>query len=372
MSLEPLFVALSLAPVATLLIPAYYALIAGVAGAATAPRPIPRGRLTEGLSAIVCFVSEGTRLEVTVRAYLAAAGDFPRELLLVGDAPSPETLELAARLATEDPRVRLVGSGRRRGKAVCQAEGVAAARYPRLLFLDARTRIERHAPERLALPLDEAGVCYTTGRLLYEGDEGAEQGYWHLEHWIRRHEDANGGPLGASGGLLACRRADYVACPAEAMLDLVIPCVMERLTGGRGRYVESAVAYEPAREGLAAWRRARVRIQARATGSTGMLRGWLAGAGWGRAGTYLAHKLLRWTMAPSLVLVLGLWHLGPPPAARLAGWGAALLFLSLLVATCSPGGGRLSVLAAPGYAFSTQLRGWLRALRGDIPRYWAP
>lgn len=372
MSASDLLFAATLGSLGLLLVPLYYAGVAALAGLLTAPRPRPEGELEHGLSALICFVDEGEALAGTVQAFLEARGDHPREVWLSGDAPSPETEALARELAREDPRVHLTVSSRRIGKSACQARVIRRVGYPVTLFLDARTRVAPETPVLLALPLSDPEVAFTTGRLLYESDQGVEEKYWTLEHWIRRHEDANGGPLGASGGLFACRTRDYVPCPAEAMLDLVQPCLLERLTGGVGRYVEEAVGSEPSRCDVASWRRARIRIQARALGSTPMLRGWLAGAGSGVAGRYLAHKLLRWYAGPSLLLTLGLLTLAPPPLPSLALAGCLLLLASLLGATLPPGRERLPALAVPGYAVLVQAVGWFRAGTGNIPRNWSP
>jgi cellulose synthase/poly-beta-1,6-N-acetylglucosamine synthase-like glycosyltransferase len=364
--------ALALGALALLLVPIYYTLVAALVGALLPARPPPAGDLHEGVTAIICFVDEGNRLQETVHAFLGATGSFPREVLLSGDSPDSKTLELAKSLAYQDSRVRVLSSLRPRGKSSCQARALRQANFPFLLFLDARTRVSPEAPRQLALPLQDPGVAFTTGRLLYEGSQGPEESYWKLEHWIRRYQDHQGGPLGASGGLFACRRREFIACPPDAMLDLVLPCLLERTTGGRGRYVESALGLEPCRTDLAGWRRARIRIQARALGSSTMLRGWLAGCGWNQAGRFLAHKLLRWYATPSLLLLLLASSQGP---SALALWsrGATLLLLpSLALATCLPDLKRLPALALPGYAIFVQAVGLGRALTGNIPRNWAP
>jgi hypothetical protein len=77
-------------------------------------------------------------------------------------------------------------------------------------------------------------------------------------------------------------------------------------------------------------------------------------------------------MAPSLLLLLLLWSVGPAPAGRVAAVLGALLMGSMALAFRTPGAARLPTLAIPGYAVTVQLAGWLRALRGDVPRFWAP
>ena len=91
-------------------------------------------------------------------------------LQLVLDEPDRgSVIEVARQLADRDSRVTLDLDPRRRGKSRRQWEGCQRARYRRVLFLDARTELEPEAAGRLASPLDEETVAYTTGRIRYRG-----------------------------------------------------------------------------------------------------------------------------------------------------------------------------------------------------------
>ncbi len=337
------------------------------------PRPGP-GAPPSGISAVVCHVGETEALRNAGRAFLdSQAEEVPLELVLVADGATPDSLGVARELAG-DPRVRLLGGPGRLGKAERQLQGVRAAAHPIVLLLDANTCVRPGTPLRLATPLGDPGVAYTTGRLRYLGSgQGAEDTYWELEHRIRMWEDRWRGVLGASGGLLACRKRDYAPSPPEAMLDLVIPCLLERLTGGRGLYVPEAEAIEPGRPNVAAWARARTRIQSRALSSSGLLRGWLAGAGADRAFQYLGHKFLRWHLATSMgVLAIALVVASPGFGLFLLGISGLALAASAAAALAAGGRPSLPVPALPGYAFLAQASGLVRALRGRAPRAWTP
>lgn len=362
------FVALALAPVA-------FALV----GAALAPLrpPAPRGPAPEGLSAVVCFHDEAEDLAETVDAFLTAGTPFPVEVLLCGDGASPAAQRVATRLAAR-PEVRRLPSARRAGKAQAQARGVAAARYPVVLLLDADTRVDPGTPEALACAVASPGVAFAAGRLRYQGhDQGAEDRYWDLEHLLRLRASAGRGLLGAPGGLLCCRRDAYVPCPPEAMLDLVVPLLLERTQaeGGvvpRGIYCPEAGGWEPARPSWGRWRQARVRIQARALASTGLLRGWLVGAGPARSLQFLGHKLLRWWAGPSALMACAL-------GSTLSGWPGTLARAAGLALVLSCGAlvlswrrVRLPWAAAPGYVLYVQVAGLALALAGRAPRTWSP
>lgn len=366
----PAYFGLLLALLALLLAPVYYALVAGAVGAFTPPASTPEEDPECGVSAVLCFTSEGSRLPRTVQAFLEAEGDFPRQVVLVGDAPDDEAAQVARELAALHEEVDLLLLDPGKGKAPAQAEGVRHARYPLLLLLDAGTLVDPAAPLRLFGALAEPGICYAAGRIVYEGEDGAEGGYWQLEHWIRRYEDRVEGPLGGAGGLMALRRADYLEVPAWCILDLVLPCLLERLTGQRGRYVEAAVGLEAARTTAAAWLRARLRIQARCVASATLLRGWLSGVPWGRSFRFLVHKLLRWYAGVSLMLLVLLLVLGPASMQRLGHGLVGLLLLSALVAARRMDRPGVGLLATPGYVVGAQVVGWWRAIRGRAPARW--
>lgn len=366
----PLYFAVLLALLALLLAPVYYALVAGLVGAMTPPAPVVEADPAEGLTAVVPFTQEATRLPRAVQAFLEAEGDFPRQVVLVGDSPDDETAQVARELAALYEPVDLVLLDPGEGKAAAQALGVTRARYPLVLLLDAGTVVDPAAPRRLCGALAAPGICYAAGRILYEGDGGAEGRYWQLEHWIKRYEDHVEGPLGGAGGLMVLRRDDYQPVPPWSMLDLVLPCLLERLTDGRGRYVEAAVAREAGRPTAAAWLKARLRIQARAVASATLLRGWLVGVPWGRACRYLVHKLLRWYAGVSLLLLILLLVLGNPELQRLGHLLAGALLGSALVAARRMDRDGVGLLATPGYVVGAQVVGWWRAIRGRAPARW--
>lgn len=366
----PVYFGLLLAALAALLAPVYYALVAGLAGYLTPAATIAEADPEDGLTAVICFTTEAERLPETVRAFQEAEGDFPRQVVLVGDDPDDETAQVARELAALHPDVELTILDPGRGKAPAQAEGVRRARYPTVLLLDAGTIVAPEAPRRLCGALAEPGICYAAGRIVYQGEGGAEGRYWQLEHWIKRYEDHVEGPLGGAGGLMALRRDDYQEVPAWSMLDLVLPCLLERLTGERGRYVEAAVGHEPARPTAADWLRARLRIQARCVASATLLRGWLSGVPWGRSFRFLVHKLLRWYAGVSLLLLILLLVLGNPHLRTLGHGLAGLLLLSALVAARRMQRPGVGLLATPGYVTGAQVAGWWRAIRGRAPARW--
>ena len=84
-----------------------------------------------------------------VKAFLDAR-DSSWELILVNDGSRDRTLAIAARLAREDPRIRLISYGKNRGKGYAVRTGMLEARGRYRVFMDAD----------LAVPVEYAGTCH--------------------------------------------------------------------------------------------------------------------------------------------------------------------------------------------------------------------
>lgn len=101
------------------------------------------------VSVVIPARNESGSIETVVRSILASRYQ-PLELIVVDDRSTDGTAAAVARLAAEDPRVRLVHGEPLPegwyGKPWACAQGARAAHFPLLLFTDADTR---HEPELL-------------------------------------------------------------------------------------------------------------------------------------------------------------------------------------------------------------------------------
>src|SRR4029079_907213 len=104
----------------------------------------------------------------------------------------------------------------------------AAARGEIIVFSDANSRYEASAIRALVHALDDPGVGYVTGRLVYEdpGEHATGGGsglYMRYENWLRRLETRVGSVVGVNGGVDAVRRRLYTPMRADHLPDFVLP-----------------------------------------------------------------------------------------------------------------------------------------------------
>jgi dolichyl-phosphate beta-glucosyltransferase len=107
-----------------------------------------------------CF-NEAERLPRTFERYLAHFPADPEatEFLVVDDGSTDDTLAVAERIASHDPRVRVLSSERNRGKGFAVRTGVLAAEGDQVVFTDADGSYGPDAVDRVVHALDRAPVA---------------------------------------------------------------------------------------------------------------------------------------------------------------------------------------------------------------------
>ncbi len=112
------------------------------------------------VSVITPVWNAAATLEATVASLRAQTrGDW--EMLLVDDGSTDGSSALAAALAAQEPRIRLLGGAVRRGPAAARNEGIRAARGRYVAFLDAD---DLWYPQKLARQIgymEAAGAPFT-------------------------------------------------------------------------------------------------------------------------------------------------------------------------------------------------------------------
>jgi dolichyl-phosphate beta-glucosyltransferase len=108
------------------------------------------------MSVVVPAYNEEARLGPTLEAILAYFDRRGREgeILVVDDGSRDRPAEIAARAAARDPRVKLLGYGRNRGKGFAVRTGMLAASGERALFTDADLSTPIEDVERLEEALE--------------------------------------------------------------------------------------------------------------------------------------------------------------------------------------------------------------------------
>lgn len=272
------------------------------------PHPVRRGQWTPTVSAIVAVHNAGAQVEARL-ANLAAL-DYPQgliDIVVVCDGCEDDSAARCRRFG--DERVRVLEFIRRRGKAACLNDAIAAARGEVLLMLDVRQRLEPQALRELVANLADPEVGVVGGELCFEDPETgfarSVDAYWRYETLIRRSESQSGSMIGVSGALYAMRREVFQPLPEGTVLDDVLVPMRAARAGWRVVFEPGARAWDrPSTEPVQEQRR-KIRTLA-GNFQLVQLSPWLLWPGrnplWFR---FVSHKLLR-LAAPWLVLVLGL------------------------------------------------------------------
>jgi cellulose synthase/poly-beta-1,6-N-acetylglucosamine synthase-like glycosyltransferase len=120
------------------------------ARAAEAPPPDPEA--WPAVTVLIPAYNEERVLAGTVHSALAS--DYPQlRVLVIDDGSQDETVAVARRLATEDPRVTLIEQPANAGKAAALNAGLARCETPIAVSLDADTVLVSDSLERLVRPI---------------------------------------------------------------------------------------------------------------------------------------------------------------------------------------------------------------------------
>ncbi|MBI4417780.1 MAG: glycosyltransferase family 2 protein [Ignavibacteriales bacterium] len=259
--------------------------------------------------------------------------DYPSdklEILVGSDGSTDQTVELLEKSGLKG--MQLFVYSERRGKAAVVNDLVREALGEVVVFSDANSLFRVDTLRNLVNPFAESGVGAVSGELvlLSPGNIG-ESLYWKYETVVKRLESRVGTLVGATGGVYAIRRSLFHPLPLDRAIadDFMIPMrVLEQ--GYRVAYEPAAVASETAEETVAREFRRKVRIGAQnfnalryVSAMLNPLRGFVAFALW-------SHKVIRWIVPVSLLVLISatalLYSPGGPFASILYG---EILFFAL-------------------------------------------
>ena len=219
--------------------------LAAAAAARVRPRRVRKADLTPPVSVIVAAHDEDSVIEGRLENLLGQ--DYPAdrvEIVVASDASTDRTDELVERLATRDPRVRLLRC-ERGGKVAAQNRAVRETSAEVLAFTDAATEWAPDALRKLVRNFADPDVAYVTGGHVYRAADGTnrEGTYWRYEHSLRTSESQLGSITGGIGPIYAVRRQDYVEVDPRFGHDLAFPYLMVQ-RGRRAVYDPEALAFE--------------------------------------------------------------------------------------------------------------------------------
>jgi biofilm PGA synthesis N-glycosyltransferase PgaC len=272
-------------------------------------RPVARAPLELDVAIVVVVHNEAAGIRAKLDACLAQRWPAERlRVVVVSDGSTDATGEIVRGLG--DPRVEWLHFERRRGKAACVNDALAARREPVVVLTDARQALHPDAVSRLVENFADPTVGAASGELVFllDGASGFGQGvdaYWRYEKAIRRMEAAIDSVVGVTGAIYAIRREAFEPIPEDTVLDDVLIPMQAVRAGWRVVFDERAIAWdrpanEPARE--------RVRKIRTLAGNFGLIAAhpWLLDPRRNRIVVqYLSHKVTRLLAPLALAGTLG-------------------------------------------------------------------
>jgi len=361
---------------------AYPLLIAAIARL----RPIrldPRGP-TPSLSVAIAVHDEAANIADRIADVFAqeSSGATIREVLVGSDGSTDGTDEIVARLATAEPRLRLL-SLPREGTTPAQHAMFEAATGDVVLLTDAETRFTPGCLAALVAAFRDPRVGCATGLLEWFGEDATatsrnEGLYWRYERRVRALESRAGFLTAGTGAILATRRSCYRPVTSTTGMDHLLPLfVLEQ--GRLVVVVADAVATDRPITGLREQFRNRARTATRGLEANLSMAGRLAPWRHPRAALAVwSHKVLRWG-TPWLVLAAAgsgaLLAAGGHPLYAIAPAAVAAGGVTAAVAHVISRTGRkpprpiafARAFAVVNLAFAL---GWLNVLRGRRIETW--
>lgn len=258
------------------------------------------------VAVLIAAYNEEVHIANRIKNILSSELSVDRLAIYIGSDGSDDAT-VAIIKAFDDPRVKLLEFGTRRGKPQVINDLVAVASEELLIFTDANTVF---APDTITNLLrhfvdDNVGcVCGELNLVSPLGGDNQDHLYWRYERWLKKQEASVGALLGANGGVYALRRELYKPLSPNTLIDDFWISMEVIRAGWKCLYDDEAKAYEttPLYIDDEFGRRVRIGI-----GNYQALvyfadllnpkRGLLALA-------FFSHKCLRWLVPHLLVLLL--------------------------------------------------------------------
>jgi cellulose synthase/poly-beta-1,6-N-acetylglucosamine synthase-like glycosyltransferase len=331
---------------------------------------------TPSVSVCMCAYNEAAVIEAKARNLLelkhSSGGEV--ELLIYLDGGSDNTAQLLEPFAD---RITIVNSRERHGKSHGMRRLVAMAKGDLLVFTDANVMIDSSAIIALRRHFADPRVGCVCGHLIYGNAAASETSavnstYWSLEERLKSLESSYGTVVGADGSLFSVRRKLNPVVPDDIIDDffvsLSILCDGYRVIRGH-----DVLAYEDSVVDSGEEFRRKVRISCQSFNVHRLLWPRLRALAALPLYCYVSHKLLRWFVAPNLILA-GLFFI-----ASMIQWLSPWLVLGTVAAAAAAWFAALAASVQPvrkaweiWLAFCATAVGVLRSLRGDRFQTWAP
>jgi cellulose synthase/poly-beta-1,6-N-acetylglucosamine synthase-like glycosyltransferase len=336
----------------------------------------PTSLAKASVSICMCAYNEAAVIVAKAHNLLAlqqqSGGDV--ELLIYVDGGSDDTARLLEPFAD---RITVVASKERHGKSHGMRRLTGMAKGDLLVFTDANVMIDKDAIIALRRHFADPKVGCVCGHLIYGNAAASDtssvnSAYWGLEERIKQLESERGSVIGADGSLFAVRRHLNPPVPDDIIDDFFVSLSI-LCDGYRVIRAPDVLAFEDSVVDRGEEFRRKVRIACQSFNVHRLLWPRLRRLPGLQLYCYLSHKLLRWFVAPNLIIA------GLAFVAALMMWfnpwwvlGITVAALAVWFIALAAGIGPVRKIWEIWLAFCATALGVVRSVRGDRFQTWSP
>ena len=256
---------------------------------------------------IVAAYNEAYCIEEKITNTLALK--YPKDkltIVFVTDGSTDETPAIVAKY----PSIQLLHKPERNGKIVAVHRAMQTVCAEISVFTDANTLLNESALEKICRHYQDPTVGAVAGEKRVEidnsGDATAGEGfYWKYESKLKAWDSELNTVVGAAGELFSIKTDLYIPVPSDTILDDFMISMFIAKNGHRIIYEPNAFALESASANTKEELKRKIRIAAGGIQSFLRLTSLLNPFKYPVLSfQYLSHRILRWTIAPVLMLLV--------------------------------------------------------------------
>ncbi|MEJ7693516.1 glycosyltransferase family 2 protein [Daejeonella sp.] len=229
------------------------------------------------------------------------------EILFITDGSNDKTPDIIS----EYPGIRLMHEDLRRGKVAAMHRAFETLSSEIVIFTDANTILNKEALVNIARHYSDAKIGAVAGEKRIRVEESADAGaagegfYWKYESALKKWDSELFTVVGAAGELFSVRRELYQPVPDDTILDDFMISMLVAAKDYRIVYEPQSYALEYASDNITEELKRKIRIAAGGIQSILRLLPLLNIFRYGLLSfQYISHRVLRWTIAPSLLILL--------------------------------------------------------------------
>lgn len=236
--------------------------------------------------------------------------DYPPHKLTILFITDGST-DLSSELPAKYPDIRLLHEDRRAGKAAAENRAMQFVQTPLVIFSDANAMLNTEAIRQIVKHFvnERTGCVSGEKQILTDHSDSASSAgegmYWQYESQLKKLDSEFNSAVGAAGELVAFRTALYEPLPEDTLVDDFVQSMQIAAKGYRIVYEPKAIAVETASLNVKEELIRKIRISAGNWQAIERLSGKLL-----ITKTpllffqYFSHKVLRWAVAPFLLILI--------------------------------------------------------------------